>query len=77
MSYTYNVALRDVGNIFRYDSPHLTHNQFHHVHRYEPLEEGTDATLSKVPEEEWPRLDEVIEEAANWYYDHLDQLSEL
>jgi hypothetical protein len=33
--YANNAVLSSSGPIFRYNSPHVDHNQFHHVHRYD------------------------------------------
>jgi hypothetical protein len=38
VGYSYNVLLRGIGNIFRYDSPHPDHNRGHHVHRFDVLQ---------------------------------------
>lgn len=72
-SYTYNVTLRGVGNIFRYDGPHPSHQSFHHVHRYDVLGDGGQE-VSRLEEDETPTLGEVIDEAENWYYEHLPEL---
>lgn len=45
VGYSYNVSLRYAGNVFRYDSPHPTHNRDHHVHRFDVLDGDTDGTL--------------------------------
>jgi hypothetical protein len=74
-SYSYNVALEGKGNIVRYDSPHRTHRQFHHVHRYDVLEGNIDGTVERTPEDDWPTLGEVLREAEAWYYDHYDALN--
>lgn len=67
-SYSYNVVLAGVGNIFRYDSPHSDHNQFHHVHRYDVLNGDTKGRVEKVDAAHWPHLQEVIEEAMDWHF---------
>ncbi len=75
VSYSYNVALVRQGNIFRYDSPHATHNQEHHVHRYD-VWSSQEIALDLLPnEDERPTLGEVIQEAEAWYYDNYDRLT--
>ena len=77
VAYSYNVSLQNLGNIFRYDSPHPTHNREHHVHRYDVLNGDTEGTVEMdYREDEWPTLREVVDEAAEWYYAHLRDLIE-
>ncbi len=69
VAYSYNAALEGLGNILRYESPHKTHNQDHHVHRFDVL--GSEAeTLKWIRDDEWPTLGEVIEELRDWYYEN-------
>ena len=83
-SYSYNVALRGVGNIFRYDSPHampgerdpVQHHNYHHKHVYDVLSGDKHGHVVLIErEDDIPTLGEVIEEAAEWYYNHLETLS--
>ncbi len=75
VAYCYNAVLQGLGNILRYDSPHLDgHNEFHHVHRYNILRGDTDGTLERS---NWPHLGDVIEELRNWYYDHFEEIEKL
>ncbi|NBB87164.1 MAG: hypothetical protein GVY12_13230 [Bacteroidetes bacterium] len=68
--YKYNVALSGHGTIFRYDSPHREHRRFHHVHRYDVLSGDSEGTVERIEDDAWPTLGEVVQEAADWYYDH-------
>lgn len=83
-SYSYNVTLKGVGNIFRYDSPHVApgekdfiqHHNYHHKHVYDVLNGDKHGhTVLIEREDDIPTLGEVIEEAAEWYYNHLESLS--
>lgn len=68
-SYSYHAVLRGEGSIFRYEGPHPTHHQFHHVHRYAVLA-GGDEEIERLEGEETPTLGEVIDEARRWYWKH-------
>jgi len=72
-SYSYNVALVGVGNIFRYDSPHSDHNKFHHLHKYDVLNGDKQGEVHAVDSEKWRHLQEVIEEAMDWHYDNYSR----
>ena len=73
--YSYNVSLRGVGNVFRYDGPHVTHNRQHHVHRYDVLSGDHDGVVHFFEShEDVPTLGEVIDEAVNWYFQHFEEL---
>lgn len=73
--YSNNVALEGVGNLFRYDSPHEDHRPEHHVYRYDVLAGDHDGGVEAIPDEsQRPTLGEVVQEAADWYYDHVDEL---
>lgn len=58
--YSYNLTKQGTGNVFRYCSPHETHNQFHHKHIFDPP--GKEIDL-KVITGEWPTLGDAIREA--------------
>lgn len=65
--YSYNAILAGRGNIFRYDSPHATHNKEYHVHRYNVLSGGEQLPIEWLSEEEQrPTLGEVIDKLADW-----------
>ena len=73
--YRYNVALVGVGNVMRYDSPHPTHNQEHHVHRFDIFDDDDEGEVHFIYDvSQTPALDEVIEETRNWYYDNLIEI---
>lgn len=75
--YRYHVTLRGAGNVFRYDSPHETHNREHHVHRYDLLDGDRRGEVTFLhDEEEVPTLGEVIEEARQWYWANLEDLQD-
>lgn len=69
--YHYNARLKGVGNILRYDSPHVDHNGFHHVHRYDVFSGDSDGTVQACL---WPTLGQVLEELEEWYYDNRDKI---
>ena len=74
-AYSYNALLPSRGNIFRYDSPHATHNIEHHAHRYDILNDGAQFPIEWLTQEEQrPTLGEVIDELAEWYYTNYDAL---
>lgn len=76
-SYSYNAYLPDGSNIFRYDSPHPTHNQEHHVHRYNPF--GAEPLRNQLTfllhEAERPTLGEAISELEAWYWKNYEKLA--
>ncbi len=74
-AYSYNALLPSRGNIFRYDSPHATHNKEHHVHRYDVLNSGLQFPIQWLRDEaQRPTLGEVIDELAEWYYTNYDAM---
>jgi len=68
--YRYNAVLWKRGTIFRYNSPHDDHRQFHHVHRFDVLGTGAE-TVEPVAEQDVPGLRDVLREAEDWYWTHL------
>jgi hypothetical protein len=75
-NYRYNARLPGRGHgkgmIFRYNSPHKSHNRFHHVHRYDTLGTGDELRPPiPVPQDEVPTLRQVLKEAEEWYYAHI------
>ena len=65
-AYSYNALLPSRGNIFRYDSPHATHNKEHHVHRYDVLNSGLQLPIQWLRDEaQRPTLGEVIDELSS------------
>ena len=75
--YTYNAALRGVGNVFRYDSAHADHNQEHHVHRYDVLNGDMSGKVDLHGPDGWPTLGDVIEELRGWAADNSEALADL
>ena len=73
--YSYSAILSGYGSVFRYGSPHPDHNQFHHVHRYRPLEGDVHGAVSAIdPPDEWPTLGEVMRELSEWYDAHVERI---
>lgn len=69
--YRYNAVLKDGGLIFRYNSPHKTHNTFHHLHRYK---DGVQIHPPLViPPNEVPTLRQVLQKAEEWHYENLER----
>lgn len=75
IEYSYNVRLKGVGNIVRYDSPHEDHNADHHVHRFDVLNGDRKGTTKLHGEAGWPTLGEVIAEARAWYWENYEKVS--
>ena len=73
VEYSYNAALQGIGNILRYDSPHPTHNQYHHVHRYDVLNNSAEK-VEPIGDDDWPTLGKVIEELSDWYYGNYEAI---
>jgi len=78
--YAYNVSLRGGHNIFRYDNQDEDysfrdgHGDPHHKHIFD-WKTGDEEEAKWVGADNWPKLDEVIVEAQNWYWMHKDELS--
>ncbi len=73
VDYSYNASVSGLGNIFRYDSPHEDHNDFHHRHAYDVFAGDVVGTVTKLTE--WPTLGEVIEELRAWTSANADKLT--
>lgn len=75
--YAYHAAVVGHGMILRYDNNHgrAGHADWHHVHRGDWRNAGDDAGVVEwIGEDRWPTLGEVIQELADWYYEHRDEL---
>lgn len=73
--YSYNAHIVRGHNILRFDSPHLTHNKFHHVHRFDTLGTGELTALQKLEsEDDRPTLSEVLLEVQSWYWENIEKL---
>lgn len=70
VSYENNAVLLNRGTMFRYNSPHEDHNQFHHVHRVDVLGTG-EKTITPLREADVPSLRELVNEAEGWYWKRL------
>jgi len=68
-AYENNAVLLNSGTIFRYNSPHEDHNQFHHVHRIDVLGTG-EKTVVPIHEADVPTLRQLVNEAEEWYWAH-------
>lgn len=77
--YKYNVSVAGAFNVFRYDNAehYSEHPDVHHRHDFN-WRTGDELSSSPrwVGAEDWPRLDEVIREARDWYYDNRPDLPE-
>lgn len=72
-SYNYAVGVLGTGLVFRYDSPHETHNRDHHRHEYVF---GTPDEVSEprmIGEAGWPTLGGVLFEAQAWYWANVQK----
>lgn len=63
--YSYNAVEQRTGNRIRYDSPDSVftpatpyHHRFHHKH----VEQNGKETITRVPNDEWPHVDEFFRE---------------
>lgn len=77
--YSYNVTLRGVGNIFRYDSPFLPdrggHHAHDHVHLYDAFAGDREGTIEPIyNKDDVPTLGEVIDRARDWYWQNVEEL---
>jgi hypothetical protein len=68
--YRYNAVLGNRGPIFRYNSPHADHRPYHHVHRVDVFGTGAE-TVTPLRRSEVPSVRTVLNEAEQWYWDHL------
>ena len=74
--YSYNAVLDGVGTILRYDSPHQSHNKYHHVHRHLVFEHDHEGKVEEIhKEEDRPTLGEVLSELRDWYYENIDAIT--
>ncbi len=74
-AYSYHACLEGgQGNIVRYDSPHVDHNQDHHVHRYDPFSGDVTGRVTMHGESGWPTLGEMLYELRDWYYANFERL---
>ena len=75
--YSYNVSVRNAGNVFRYDNAHAYdgHADAHHRHEYDwPRPGQVDGSPVWIGAARWPTLGEVIREAADWRAANRDRL---
>jgi hypothetical protein len=82
LSYSYNVSICGLGNVFRYCAPHdddaMEHHLQHHRHAYDPFgPEPHRYTVRLITDGDWPKMDEVIREADAWYWENLESLESL
>ncbi|MEL6603743.1 MAG: hypothetical protein AAFP20_11025 [Cyanobacteria bacterium J06614_10] len=79
--YAYNVSVRNVANVFRYDNQDVDftfregHQDRHHKHVFD-WTTGDELEVQWVGADNWPKLNQVIEEARDWYWANKDQLPE-
>lgn len=77
IGYSYHAAVREHGMILRYDDNHpwRHHADDHHVHRGNWRDRNDDSgRVDWVGLGAWPLLSQVIEEVADWYHAHRDEL---
>jgi hypothetical protein len=77
--YAYHAAVVGHGMILRYDNNHgrSGHADWHHVHRGDWRDRTDDAgKVEWIGEHRWPTLGDVIQEVADWYYEHIADLPE-
>lgn len=71
VEYRYNASIPE-GAVLRYDNPHITHNTFHHVHRYDVFDGDP---IGVVAECEWPHLGDVLTEMQEWMHANWNRLN--
>ena len=73
--YCYNLRLKDKKRsaVFRYDNWHIHTGKKHqgpfHKHTYDA--DGNEISVKELKLQDWPELGKVIEEAHEYYLDHL------
>jgi hypothetical protein len=75
-SYSYNVSVAGMGNLFRYDNAdHHGHPDQHHRHAYD-WRTGTQPVDSPrwIGAAGWPTLGDVLREMSDWYWEHEGEL---
>jgi hypothetical protein len=87
VGYRYHVKIPGIGNVFRYEGPHPRretgpapppHHDHHHVHRYDILRGDLTGKVEIIPNVGGvPTLREAISEAADWFYEHIDEILRL
>jgi Family of unknown function (DUF6516) len=70
--YSYNVSVRNEGNIFRYDNSHDRpgHADRHHKHEFD--ENGEK--IIWIGYQSWPTLGQVLQETQEWYWLNCESL---
>ncbi|MEL7352759.1 MAG: hypothetical protein ABG776_12530 [Cyanobacteria bacterium J06555_13] len=77
--YKYNVSLRGLSNILRYDNQdedfsfRKNHADRHHKHVFD-WRTGIQQRVEWVGADNWPKLNQVIEEMREWYGEHMHEL---
>jgi len=62
-TFSYSYAVSDqIGCLFRYCSPHASHNKYHHQHVYDLVTRKQTNPPVRIDADEFPHIDEVIEE---------------
>jgi len=77
VTYSYNVSVRGVGNIFRYDNAHAHsgHGDEHHRHQFD-MNGACHPPAEWIGVDKWPHLSHVISEARDWHSDNYSTLSD-
>lgn len=75
--YAYTAVLSGIGNIIRYDSPHMDHNRFHHAHKYDVLNGDKEGTIDELSEDQRPTLAQMVDDLESWYYDNYEGIQEI
>jgi len=77
--YAYNVSIRGGHNVFRYDNQdedyrfRKGHSDPHHKHIFDWVT-GDELEIKWIGRNFWPKLDEVIVEAREWYWANKNRL---
>jgi hypothetical protein len=72
-AYRYHAQVLGVGNILRYENS--DHNQFDHVHRYDPIRGDRKGTFQRIEDKNAvPTLGDVLRELRDWYEANAESL---
>lgn len=76
--YKYHASVLNHGSFLRFDNSHAHrgHVDEHHRHDMDWRVPEDDGQVTWLGVDRWPVLGDVIAEARDWYYQHLDELQE-
>jgi len=73
VAYRYHAMIPGLGNILRYENS--DHNQFDHVHRFDPLARDRKGTFQQIADKnDVPTLSDVLREVREWYEERAGEI---